>query len=235
MNRPRQSVDLAPYALGVPRLLTHPSILIAPIAGAAIALLFDYLGQTVTDPLGGIGSGIYSFLATAALLTAFGIAMIQASHIWRGRRGSFDDAWQEGRAKLGGILISAVAFVFALSVAAYVGVVFGPLVGILVQIVAAYFLIYTIAASSIGGIPGGAALSGSIRCARANPIGTALLALVSIVLWGFLPGYILNLVGAAITPFEADVLHVLIEAFIMAYLAFPTAKQYDDVAFRAFW
>ena len=239
MAGPQQTVDVAAYARAVPRLLTNPSILIAPIGGAVVALLFEFLGQTMTDPIGGIGSGIYQMLATIAFLVAFGIAIIQASHIWRGRRGSFQDAWQEGRAKLGSLLMAAIGFVFVWSAAGYVGVIFGNSIGILLQLAAVFFTIYTIAAAAIGGLPGAAALSGSIRCVKANPLAAGILTVVSIALWIVLPGYLLLWIAeylpAYVTPIGIDVLHVVLEAIILAYLAFPFAKQYDDVAYRAHW
>ena len=73
--------------------------------------------------------------------------------MWRGRRGAFDEAWDEGRAKSGGILFAAIGFQFVMWAAGYIGSFFGcdrALPGI----VAAFFLIYTIPAASIGGIPG---------------------------------------------------------------------------------
>lgn len=239
MARPQQTVDVAAYAQAVPRLLTHPSILIAPIGGAVVALLFEFLGQTLTDAIGGIGSGIYQILATIAFLVAFGIAIIQASHIWRGRRGSFQDAWQEGRVKLGSLLMAAIGFVFVWSAAGYVGVILGNSIGILCQLVVVFFTIYTIAAAAIGGLPGAAALSGSIRCVKGNPLAAGVLTAVAIALWVVLPSYLLLWVAlyipAYISPVGIDVLHVVLEAIVLAYLAFPFAKQYDDVAFRAFW
>jgi hypothetical protein len=238
MARSGQRVDLAAYGQAVPRLLAHPSILIAPLAAATIALLFDFLGQTMTDPIGNIGSGIYQWLATVAFLCAFGIAIIQASHIWRGRRGSFEDAWQEGLSKFGGILIAAIGFQFALVAASYIGVILGPLAALLAQLAVTFFLIYTMAAASIGGLPGGAALSGSIRGVRANPLAAGVLTVAYIFVWTWLPGYVLTLVApyisAYVSPLGFNVLHVLLEALILAYLAFPFAKQYDDVAFRGY-
>ena len=89
----------------------------------------------------------------------FGVAVIAANNVWRGRRATFDEAWEEGRHKAGGILIAAIGFYFLIYVGQYAGRCLGSAVlQIVLQLVAAFFLIYTIPAAAIGGMPGNLAI-----------------------------------------------------------------------------
>ena len=248
MKRSGPAVDLSAYGQAVPRLLTHPSIFIAPLIGAAIAMLFDVLGQMMTDPIGGLGFDIYGLFSNLALLFAFAIAIVQASHLWRGRRASFADAWQEARAKGRGILFAAFGVIFVILAANYVDGDFlgflgqygfgGSLASHIVELVAAFFIIYTMPAAAIGGLPGGAAISGSIRGVKINPIAALVLTIVTLLLWLELPRYVLIWVAPYIgidpSSLIANAVPHLVEALVVAYLAFPFAKLYDDIAFRAF-
>jgi hypothetical protein len=100
--------------------------------------------------------------------------------------------------------------------------------------VAAFFLIYTIPAASIGGIPGMLALNQSVQAVRAAPIASVILAAVFFAVWYFavpvgLP-YLLIHVSPAIWSFAS----AGARAVALAYLAFPFSRQYDDVAFRGY-
>ena len=133
-------------------------------------------------------------------------------------------------------VLAAIGFQFILFVASYFGAIFGPL-GLILQLVAAFFLIYVMPAAAIGGMPGSMAISASIRAVRANPKGSIVLALVFVLLWVVLPlfglGYLF--VGLNATPLVQSLITALVQALILGYLAFPFAKEYDEVAFRRFW
>jgi len=223
------------YVQAVPLLLKHPSILAVPLLAAVMAVLINAaIAPLMTNAMGGIGAGLFGILVQLIYLWAFGIAIIQASHIWRGRRGSFDEAWEEGRTKFGGILLAAVGFQFVVWAASYIGSFFGGAFGLVLGIFAAFFLIYTIPAAAIGGMPGSLAISASIRAVRANVTGSILLAIVFFGLWLIVPVYL-----PYVTVHLSQVLYSLVmaayEALVLAYMAFPFAKQYDDVAFRGLW
>ncbi|HEY5258818.1 MAG TPA: hypothetical protein VIJ12_10635 [Candidatus Baltobacteraceae bacterium] len=225
-------IDIAAYGQGVVHFLKHLSILAGTLCAGAIALLLDYLGQTMTDPIGNVGAGIYSAVGQIVFLCAFGVAIVQANNVWRGRGGSFAQAWQESRGKLGNIALAAIGFTFVIWIAAYIGATLGlgPL-SLVLQIIATFFLIYTIPAAAIGGVPGGMALSASIRAVRANPASAAVLTIVWLLL-----EQVPNLAALSLPSGEfANVLNVVVQAILFGYLAFPVAKQYDDVAFRAYW
>jgi hypothetical protein len=227
-------VDLSMYFRAIPMLLSKPSILAMPVLAGVIAWGIAEVTPLLTDAVGGAGSGIFSSIAQIIYLYAFGIAVIQASNAWRGRRATFDEAWEEGKRKSGGILMAALGFLFIIWVAAYIGSILGSIAGIFLELVASFFLIYTIPAAAIGGLPGQLALSGSINAVKSNVPGAAVLAIVFVAIWVVLPNYI------AIMPlggnFAVNNLIVAgIHALLLGYLAFPFAKQYDDVAFSRFW
>lgn len=228
------TVDLAMYVQAIPALIKHPSILACPLLAAVLAILINAaLAPVLTNAVGGAGAGLFGIVVQLIYLWAFGIAIIQASQIWRGRKGSFDEAWEEGRAKFGGILLAAIGFQFVVWAAGYIGSFFGGF-GALLGVVAAFFLIYTIPAAAIGGMPGSLAISASIRAVRANWIGSIVLAVVFVALWIFLPYYLQYWIGT-LPSIYFSLVTAVIEAIILSYMAFPFAKQYDDVAFRGLW
>lgn len=222
------------YVQAVPALLKHPSILACPLLAAVMSILINAaIAPFLTNAVGGAGAGLFSILVQLIYLWAFGIAIIQASHIWRDRRGSFDEAWEEGRTKFGGIVLAAIGFQFVVWAADYIGSFFGGF-GVVLGVIAAFFLIYTIPAAAIGGMPGSLAISASIRAVRANWIGSIVLALVFVALWIFLPYYLQYWIGT-LSSIYYSLVSAVIEAIILSYMAFPFAKQYDDVAFRGLW
>ena len=232
----RPQVDLTIYFKAFGLLVRHPSIFVMPLLAAVVDLLLTRLSYLFTDPLGGSGAGIFQMLVNLVYLWAFGITIIQANAVWRGRRGAFDEAWDEGRAKFVGILFAAIGFQFVVWAASYIGSFVGSLwLGLVLEVVAALFLIYTIPAASIGGIPGTLALSQSVRAVRAAPIASLILALVFFVIWYVavpmgLPYLLIHAPPAIWTYASAAA-----RAIALAYLAFPFARQYDDVAFRGSW
>jgi hypothetical protein len=212
----------------------HPSIFAIPLLAAVAELLLTQLSYLFTNSLGGAGAGIFQLLIQLVYLWAFGIAIIQASNIWRGRRGTFDEAWEEGRAKFGSIALAAIGFQFVVWAASYIGSLFGTF-GLALAAVAAFFLIYTIPAAAIGGLPGSLALAGSVRAVRAAPLGSLILAIIFFAIWYVavpigLP-YLLVHLSATLWSFVT----AAVRALALGYLAFPFAKQYDDVAFRGYW
>src|SRR5476651_461754 len=78
--------------------------------------------------------------------------------------------------------MASFGFTFVLYIARLVGAFFGPF-GVLLIAAAVVFLIYTIPAAAIGGVPGGAALQVSIERARANPLPTIIVTIVSLAVY----------------------------------------------------
>jgi hypothetical protein len=168
---------------------------------------------------------------------AFGTACIIADAAWRRGRASFDDGWNEARRKGGDILTASLGFVFVLYVASYAGSLIGPLAPIVLA-VAIYFLIYTIPAAAIGGIPGGAAIQISIDRARYNPLPTIVVAIVSVaafLLLGSVLGPLFTPLLAPLSFASANLLIALFSAVVQAiavgYIALIVSKTYADVSF----
>lgn len=222
------------YAQAIPLLLRHPSVFVMPLLAAVVDLLLSQLSYLFTDPLGGAGAGLFQIVISLVYLWAFGVTIIAANNIWCRRRGTFDEAWDEGRTKFGGIALAAIGFQFVVWAASYIGSFVGSF-GLVLGALAAFFLIFTIPAAAIGGMPGSLAISASIRAVRAEPIGALILAVVFFAVWYValplaLP-YLLIHVSATIGSFVT----AAARAIALAYLAFPFAKQYDDIAFTGYW
>jgi len=166
-------------------------------------------------------------------LFGFGAATIMGDQAWRRGRVSFDEGWAEARRKAGEITMAAFGFTFVLYIAQYIGSILGPL-GLLLIAVATVFLIYTIPAAAIGGVPGGAALQGSIERAKENMLATVIVTIVSIV------AYIV--VGLAFSPLFAllagnlgeniisTVLGSIVQAIGIAYIALIVGKTFTDIS-----
>jgi hypothetical protein len=215
-------------------LFRRPSIFVAPLLGAVVALVLDELDNYLTGPLGGAASGLFTFFANVFFSFTFAIAIIQADQLERGLRGTFDSAWEEARRKAGGIIIAAIGFWFLIFVAGYIGSIFGSLsLQIALIVAAAFFFIYTIPAAAIGGLPGQLAIGGSIRAVRENVLGSAVLAIVFIALFLVLAPYVAARLQEAflLSHVVAMLIQAAIEAIALGYLAFPFAKQYAGIAF----
>jgi hypothetical protein len=230
----RQHVDLTIYFKAFGLLARHPSIFVLPLLAAVVDLLMTQLSYLFTDPVGGSGAGIFQMLTQLVYLWAFGVTIIQANAVWRGRRGAFDEAWEEGRAKFGGILFAAIGFQFVVWAASYIGSFFGAL-GLVLGAAAAFFLIYTIPAASIGGIPGTLALSQSARAVRSAPIASLILALVFFAIWYLAVPIGLPYLLIHVSPTIWSFVSAGARAIALAYLAFPFSRKYDDVVFRGYW
>ena len=227
-------VNIAIYGQAVVHLVRHPSILVLPLIAALIDMFISYWSTLFTDPLGGFATGLFQFAVQIVYLFAFGGAVIQANNIARGYRTGFDDAWEETRRKSMGIFLAAIGFAFLVSAGAYVGSMLGiPLLGIALQLLAYFFLIFMIPASAIGGLPGSLAVTGSINAVRANWPAAVILAIAFGIVWLVIPQVLL----APLAPYGIIVSMIalaLVRAVLLAYLAFPFAVTYDETAFRGF-
>ena len=230
----RRRIDLAMYARAVPLLVRHPSVLVTPLLAAVVDLLLSQVSYLFTDPLGGAGAGLFQILIQLIYLCAFGVSIIQANNIWRGLRGSFDEAWEEGRVQFGGIALGAIGFQFVVWAASYIGSFLGSF-GLILGAVAAFFLIFTIPAASIGGTPGSLAISASIRAVRAEPIGALILAVVFVAIWYVAVPIGLPYLLVHLSATVGSIVAAVARAIALGYLAFPFAKQYDDIAFTGYW
>ncbi|MGA9273258.1 MAG: hypothetical protein WBV67_07205, partial [Candidatus Cybelea sp.] len=177
-------VDLGMYFQAFPLLARHPSIFVMPLLAAVVELLLSQISPFFTDALGGAGNWLFQIIVQLAYGFCFGVAVIAANNVWRRRRATFDEAWDEGRQKVGGILIATIGFYFLVYAAGYLASIAGSaILQVVLQLVVAFFLIYTIPAAAIGGTPGNLAIGASFRAVRHAPLPTAILAIVFVLLW----------------------------------------------------
>jgi len=228
-------VDVGMYARAIALLARHPTVLVMPLLAAVVELLMDQISPFFTNAVGGAGSFLFQIVVQLAYGFCFGVAVIGANNVWRGRRATFDEAWEEGRQKAGGILIATVGFYFLIYAAGYLSSFLGnSLVQIGLQLAVAFFLIYTIPAAAIGGFPGNLAIGASFRAVRSSWPGTAILSVVFVLLWIVLPGFVLDRFAMGLGLLGYQLLLAGVKAVVLGYLAFPFAKQYDDVAFTGY-
>ena len=234
-RRSTPEVDFGIYLRGLGLLLRHPAIIVVPLLAALVSVLLAQVGQFFTDPLGSAGGGIISFLQQLAFGFAFGVATLYANDLQRGYRTNFDSVWKEALGKAGAILMATVGFVFVISVAATVGSLLGAVGVYGLQLVAAVFLIYTIPAGAISGLSGPLAISASIRAVREHSARAIVLAVIFVLLWGVLPQLVIDrMLTLTANPLLFQIVPAIVQALVFAYLAFPFAKNYDDVAARGF-
>lgn len=217
-------------------LARNPSIFAAPLLGAVVAIVLEAFGTNLTGQLGSFGASILTWIANIFYFFAFAIAIIQADALERGMRASFEMSWEEARRKAGGIIVAAIGFWFLFYIAQYVGALLGSAeLMIALELLVAFVLIYTIPASAIGGLPGNLALGGSYRAVRANVLGAVLLVIAFLIFFWFVPEILATLITVRLNlaPTEGALIDAFFHALGLGYLAFPFAKQYADVAYRA--
>ena len=230
MKPSRERIDFLVYLRAFGVFARNPTVIVLPLLAGVIGVLV----AQVSDLTGGglIGS-LTSFLVLLIELFALGVAIIIGDAGWRRGTASFDDAWQDARRKGRDILFAAFGFTFVISIAQYATQIVGSF-GIILMALAAYGLIYTIAAAAIGGIPGGAAISVSIERVKSAPLAAALLTAVSLVLFfyvgQFIDAWIFGIAGLG-SPLVAMLLGAAVRAILTGYLAIVMAKVYTDVSF----
>jgi hypothetical protein len=229
-----RGVDPMMYVRALGLLVRNPAIAVVPLLmGLAGVVLTLVIGLAANGPLGGLTVSLGQFAALLMSLFGFGAATIMGDQAWRRGRTSFDEGWADARRKAGDILMAAFGFTFVLYIAQYVGAIFGAL-GLLLIAAAVVFLIYTIPAAAIGGVPGGASLQVSIERARANPFPTIVVTIVSLVAYfilglAFSPLFRL-LAGQLGEDIFSTVLGSIVQAIAIAYIALVVGKTYTDVS-----
>lgn len=234
MMRPsNERLDLTVYLRAFGVFVRNPTVVVLPLLAGVIGVL---VGQLSDAGGGGLLASITTFLLLLIQLFALGVAIIIADMGWRRGSASFDEAWQDARYKGRDILFAAFGFTFVLSIAQYAGTILPGAVGLILIAIAVYGLVYTIAAASIGGVPGGAAISVSIDRVRGAPMTAALLTAVSLVLMLYVGRYLDAFVFEALgvtSPLVGSLLDALFQAILTAYVAIVMAKVYADVSFTA--
>jgi hypothetical protein len=237
---PLAGIDFSIFPRAVLLLARNPSIILPPLLTSMVGVLMArVLAPGVPDPAG-LTSGLGGLIVLLIELFGLGAACVIADDAWRHGRASFDDGWTEARRRGGDILFAAIGISFILAVAQYAGLLIGPLALILTA-AAVYFLIWTIPAAAVGGIPGGAAIQVSIDRVRANPLPAAVIAVVTVAVAFFIPAYATAFINefafqyVAGTPLISQLIGALIRSIAFAYVALIITKTYTDAAFSRRW
>ena len=224
------------YAAAIPLLLRNPSIVVIPLLMAVIGVL---LGVVMTPGGGGIEvatQGLAQLIQFLLTLFGLGTACIIADDAWRHGRASFDRGWTEARRRGGEILMAAIGFGLLVTVGIYVAALLG-VIGLLLTVVIIAFLIWTIPAAAVGGVPGGAAIQVSIDRVRATPLPAVIATVVAIaLLWYVVPHAQAVLGGLLLSSSYGSLLlyrlvGALLQAIAIGYIALVITKTYTDGAF----
>jgi hypothetical protein len=231
MKPSRERLDFSVYLRAFAVLARNPTVIVLPLLAGVIGVLVSQISDVGG---GGLLASLTTFLLLLLQLFALGVAIIIADAGWRRKTASFDEAWQDARRKGRDILFAAFGFTFVLSIAQYASTIVGATIGIVILAIAAYGLIYTIAAAAIGGVPGGAAISVSIERVKSAPLAAALLTAVSLVLFFYVGRYVDQFVFTTLgvtSPMVGLLLDAVVQAVVTGYIAVVMAKVYSDVSF----
>jgi hypothetical protein len=232
---PLPAVDLMLYATAIPLLLRNPSIVVIPLLMAVIGVL---LGVVMTPGGGGIEiatQGLAQLIQFLLTLFGLGTACIIADEAWRRGRASFDRGWTEARNRGGEILMAAIGFGLLVTVGTYVAALLG-VIGFLLTLVIIVFLVWSIPAAAVGGVPGGAAIQVSIDRVRATPLPAVIATVVAIaLLWYVVPQAQAALARWLLSYWSSPLLYrlagALLQAIAIGYIALVITKTYTDAAF----
>jgi hypothetical protein len=222
------------YVRALPLFARNLGVLFPPLVAALIALGLNYFGGWFFAASGGAGAPLIGFVVMVLYGFAFGISVIFADDAWRHERAHLVPAWENARRKAGNIFIAVIGFLFLVWIARTIGgMILGNVASLALGALAVWAFIYTIPAGAIGGTPGSAALSASLQGAKREPAATAVLVIVSLVVWAGLTVY-----ATEYLPFYGigyDIAAALLKAIALGYIALVVARQYSDLAFRPYW
>jgi hypothetical protein len=230
-------VDLSVYAKAVPLLVRNPAIIVVPLLMAVIGVFLQL--TMITSYGGGAMAGLTGqfalFIRILLELFGLGAACIIADDAWRHGRASFEKGWAEARMRGGDILFAALGFTLLLSVAQYAGSLLGPL-AIALMVLVIVFLIWTIPAAAIGGVPGGAAIQVSIDRVRGAPVPAVIAAIVTVALLAIAAPFLSVYLADAIPLLRGSLIvnllvGALVQGIAVGYLALILTKTYTDTAF----
>ena len=224
------------YAKAVPLLALNPSIIVVPLLMAVIGVLFMLVMVPYGSGVGGLTGQLASFIVILLKLFGLGAACIIADDAWRHGRASFENGWAEARRRGGDILFAALGFTLLLSVAQYAGSLIGPL-ALALTVLVVVFLVWTIPAAAVGGVPGGAAIQASVDRVRDAPLAAAVAAIVSFALLAIGEPMLSSYLGGLLFPLTAGsiipvlLLSALLQGITAGYIALILTKTYTDAAF----
>ncbi len=230
----RSPVDAALYFRALPLYVFNLGVLLPPLVAAAIGVGLDFAGGSAFAAVGGGGASILGFITRVIEGFAFAVAVIFADDAWRHGRANLGAAWDQARRKARDIIITVIGFLFLTYVAGLIGSIAGPIGAYVLTALAVWAFIYAIPAAAVGGVPSGGAFSVSLQAARRYPLATAVLAIVSVVVWWGLTQFAFNALSLYLNPAAYYAAFVLLTAIALGYIALIVARQYADFAFRPY-
>jgi hypothetical protein len=241
VKSPISGIDLGIYPRALLLLVRNPSIILLPLLTTLLGVLMARVLSPGEYGLAGITSGLGGLIVQLIELFGVGVACVMADDAWRHGRSSFENDWPEAQRRGGEMLVAAIGITLIQAVAQYAGLLLGTILSLLLIAAATYFLIWTIPAAAVGGIPGGAAIQVSIDRVRANPLPAAIATVVTVVVAFVLPAlFTAWLLGAefpflATIPLVASLIGALVQAIGLSYVALIITKTYTDAAFTRRW
>jgi hypothetical protein len=238
---PLLGIDVTVYATALPVLVRNPSIIVVPLLMAVIGVLLTVVMTPFSS--GGIGSmtlGLAQLVVFMLTLFGLGAACVIADDAWRHGRASFDRGWVETRRRGSDILMAAVGFGLLVTVGLYVTQLLG-LIGYLLTAAIIVFLIWTIPAAAVGGIPGGASIQVSIDRVRSSPLPAVLATIVALVLLGLAVPIAANWLATLLLTWTYGSILVerliaaVLQSIAISYIALIITKTYTDAAFSRRW
>lgn len=237
-------VDFTIYFKALGLLVRNPTICLAPLlAGVVNILLFRVSPASGgSGLLGGATSSIVGLIAQLVDWFGLAVAIVVASLAWRRGRTSFDDAWDQSRARAGDIVFASLGFGFVIYLAGLVGSYIGFFGSLAITLVAYFAFVYTLPAAAIGGTPGGAALNASLEIAKRAPLPTLVVTVVYFLAFSYVPTLVVQalqpvLVGDSIfaSGVVSSLLVALITAIVSGYVALVLAKTFEDLSYGRRW
>jgi hypothetical protein len=220
------------YLQAIPLLLRNPSLLLAPLFTGVLGVLVQEFGggSNPGGVLGDVSGSILQLLVFLFNCFGLGISVIIADHAWRRGKASFEDGWEEGRRKAGDIFMAALGLNFVIYIALQIGSFINPILGEVLFVVAFFFLIYTIPAAAIGGVPGMMALNTSIERVKANyPTAVGLAICFVLLYWGV--GTILVPLYTGTMGIVSFLIAAVVRALVLGYFALVLAQGYNQISY----
>jgi hypothetical protein len=238
------TVDFMSYLRAFGLLARNPQLALAPLLAGVINVLLLMLFPVELGAgfFGTANTSLAQLLAQLVWYVGLGFALIGAEAAWRRGRAPFDDTFEEGKRKLGDLAMAAFGYTFIVSIG---GVLAGSIglgvLGLVIDLIATYFFIYTVPAAAIGGVPGFGALEISLQRAKRAPLATFFVTVLFIGAFDYAPSLILEALSPLLLTnaffVQGTVINILvaaIKAIVAAYVALVLAKAYDDASYGRF-
>jgi hypothetical protein len=230
--------DVTTYLKAVPLLLRNPQIALAPLLAAVANVLLLSVVPMDGGFLGFANASIVQLIAFLIDLGGLAVAIVVADAAWRYGRAPLDDAIAQSKRRGSDILIAGIGFSFLVSVAGYVGAIFGGPGSEVLTAAAFVICIYMLPAAAIGGIPGSASLQVSGERVRGAPAAATVIAIVFFLGTRLGPQAVIVALQPLILTSSilsmgvvSSLIVAALKAIFSGYVALVIAKSYEDASY----